>query len=276
MANEQECNHSCEGCNVENCASRNEIEKLKTNIHSSFKHVIGVISGKGGVGKSFVTTMLAVELNRKGYKVGILDGDITGPSIPKAFNIHEQAMGDGISLIYPANTKTGIKVISSNMLLAHETDPIIWRGTLISSLLRQFYTDVLWEELDYLLIDMPPGTGDVTLTAFQSIPLDGVVIVTSPQDLVKVIVEKALNMAKQMNIRVLGLIENMSYVECPNCHEHINIYGKSHALEIAKEEGIELLGQLPIKVGVSDLIDEGKAEEIKFKEFEDIVEKIIK
>lgn len=276
MVNDENCNHQCEGCEVENCSARNGIEKVETNEHSSIKHVIGIISGKGGVGKSFVSSMLATSLRRKGYSVGILDGDITGPSIPKAFNIHESAMGDGVSLIYPAITKTGIKVISSNMLLAHESDPIIWRGTLISSLLKQFFSDVLWEELDYLLIDMPPGTGDVTLTAFQSLPLDGVIIVTSPQDLVSVIVKKAVNMAKQMNIKVLGLIENMSYVECPSCSEKIFIYGKSHALDIAKEEGIDFLGQLPIKIGVSEKIDEGKAEEIEFKEFDDIVSKIIK
>ena len=276
MANEENCNHNCEGCDVENCSSRSGgIEKIKTNEQSSFKHVIGVISGKGGVGKSFVTSMLAVMLQRKGYKVGILDGDITGPSIPKAFNIHEQASGDGVSLIYPAVTKTGIKVISSNMLLQNETDPIIWRGVLISNLLKQFYTDVLWEELDYLLIDMPPGTGDITLTAFQSIPLDGVIIVTSPQDLVSVIVRKAVNMAKQMNIKVLGLVENMSYVECPKCSEKIEIYGKSHADDIALKEGISLLGRVPIKLGVSDLVDEGRIEEVQIKEFDEIVKKIM-
>lgn len=277
MTNEENCNHNCEGCDVENCSSRSGgIEKIKTNEQSSFKHVIGVISGKGGVGKSFVTSMLAVMLQRKGYKVGILDGDITGPSIPKAFNIHEQASGDGVSLIYPAVTKTGIKVISSNMLLQNETDPIIWRGVLISNLLKQFYTDVLWEELDYLLIDMPPGTGDVTLTAFQSFPIDGVVIVTSPQELVSVIVKKAVNMAKEMNINVLGLIENMSYVECPKCKTHIEIYGKSHAEEVAKEEGIELLGRIPLKVGVSDLVDQGRIEEVNISELDGVVNKLLK
>jgi Mrp family chromosome partitioning ATPase len=272
--NEENCTHDCESCGVENCNSRSAIEKIKTNSTSSFKHTIGVISGKGGVGKSFVTSMLAVSLERKGYKVGILDGDITGPSIPKAFNIHEQASGDGVSLIFPAKTKTGIEVISSNMLLQNETDPIIWRGTLISSLLKQFYTDVLWEHLDYLLIDMPPGTGDVTLTAFQSIPLDGVIIVTSPQDLVSVIVRKAVNMAKQMNIKVIGLVENMSYVECPKCKEKIEIYGKSHAEEVAKAEGIELLGRIPVKLGVSEMVDNGQVEDVKISEFDSIVNKI--
>jgi len=273
--NDQNCTHNCDTCGVEGCGSRSAIEKIKPNAESSFKHTIGIISGKGGVGKSFVTSMLAVSLKRKGYKVGILDGDITGPSIPKTFNIHEQASGDGESFIFPATSKTGIKVISSNMLLENETDPIIWRGTLISSLLKQFYTDVLWEELDYLLIDMPPGTGDITLTAFQSIPLDGVIIVTSPQDLVSVIVRKAVNMAKQMNIKVLGLVENMSYVECPKCSEKIEIYGKSHADDIALKEGISLLGRVPIKLGVSDLVDEGRIEEVQIKEFDEIVKKIM-
>src|SRR5574344_1925976 len=221
MADEN-CTHDCSTCDVENCEGRGKgIEKVTPNEHSKIKHVIGVISGKGGVGKSFVTSLIASKLNKMGYKVGILDGDITGPSIPKSFNIHEQASGDGVSMIFPAVTESGIKIISSNMLLEKEDDPIIWRGTLISSLLKQFFTDVLWEELDYLLIDMPPGTGDVTLTCFQSFPLDGVVIVTSPQDLVSVIVRKAVNMAKQMNIKVLGLVENMSYVECPHCKEKI-------------------------------------------------------
>jgi len=218
--------------------------------------------------------MLAVKLNQKGYKVGILDGDITGPSIPKAFNIHEEATGDGESFIFPAKSKKGIKIISSNMLLQNETDPIIWRGTLISSLLKQFYTDVLWEELDYLLIDMPPGTSDVTLTAFQSIPMDGVIIVTSPQDLVSVIVKKAVNMAKEMNIKIFGLIENMSYVVCPKCNEKIEIYGHSHAEEIAKEENIPFLARIPIKVGVSELIDKGLIENVEMNEFDEVINKI--
>ena len=276
MADEN-CTHDCSTCDVENCEGRGKgIEKVTPNEHSKIKHVIGVISGKGGVGKSFVTSLIASKLNKMGYKVGILDGDITGPSIPKSFNIHEQASGDGVSMIFPAVTESGIKIISSNMLLEKEDDPIIWRGTLISSLLKQFFTDVLWEELDYLLIDMPPGTGDVTLTAFQSFPIDGVVIVTSPQELVSVIVKKAVNMAKEMNINVLGLIENMSYVECPKCKTHIEIYGKSHAEEVAKEEGIELLGRIPLKVGVSDLVDQGRIEEVNISELDGVVNKLLK
>jgi len=269
----EECTHNCDTCGVQGCGSR--IEKCQPNEMSKFGHIIGVVSGKGGVGKSFVTSMLAVELARKGFKVGILDGDITGPSIPKTFNIHQRAEGDGVQYIYPAITKKlGIKIISSNMLLEDETQPIIWRGSLISSLLKQFFTDVLWEELDYLLIDMPPGTADVTLTAFQSIPMEGIVIVTTPQDLVTLIVGKAVNMAKEMDIKIFGLIENMSYVECPNCNEHIEIYGKSKVNEVAKEFGIPVLGQIPIKAGVSSLIDEGNIEEVVVEEFKKVVEKL--
>ena len=218
-----ECNHNCASCGVQGCSSR--IEKLK-NEKSKIKHCIAIVSGKGGVGKSFVTSLIASSLNKLGYKVGVLDGDITGPSILKAYGIHERAYGDKEGHIYPAITKSGIKMISSNMLVDNESDPIIWRGGLITTLLGQFYKDVLWEELDYLLIDMPPGTSDVTLTTFQSIPLDGIIVVTSPQDLVSLIVEKAINMANAMNINILGLVENMSYVECPNCKEKIFLYGE--------------------------------------------------
>lgn len=271
----ENCNGNCESCGVENCGSR--ITKFEPNEKSSIKHVIGVVSGKGGVGKSFVTSLIACSLARKGYHVGILDGDITGPSIPKAFNIHEQAYGDGVSLIYPAKTKKlGIDVISSNMLLENETDPIIWRGSLINSLLRQFFTDVLWEDVDYLFVDMPPGTGDVTLTTFQSFPLDGIIVVTSPQDLVNVIVSKAVKMAKQMNINIYGIIENMSYVECPNCDEKIRLYGESNLKEVASGLGIDILAEIPIKVGVSKEIDQGKIEDIEIKEFDNVVNKILK
>lgn len=272
MAN---CNHNCSECS-DDCSERTEIEKLKQNEGSNIKHIIGVISGKGGVGKSFVTSLIASNLNKKGYKVGILDGDVTGPSIPKSFDIHEQAEGDGHQYIFPAITKSGIKIISSNMLLPHEEDPIIWRGTLISSLLRQFFTDVLWEELDYLLIDMPPGTGDVTLTAFQQIPLDGVIVVTSPQDLVNMVVSKAVNMASMMNIKIIGLVENMSYVVCPNCNEHIYLYGESNIEQVAKKNNLKVLAKLPIKVGDSKLIDNGKIELVDVKEINNVIEEIEK
>ena len=271
MAN---CDHNCENCS-QNCNERTAIQKLKTNERSNIKHVIGVVSGKGGVGKSFVTSLIASELNKRGYRVGILDGDITGPSIPKSFNIYEQATGDGHSFIFPALTKSGIKIISSNLLLEREDEPIIWRGSLLSSLLSQFFTDVLWEELDYLLIDMPPGTGDITLTAFQQFPLESVICVTTPQDLVSMVVSKMINMAHKMNINVLGLVENMSYLKCPHCHEKINLYGESRINDLAKKHNVKVLGRLPLVVGDSDYIDYGDVELIKMVEVNSIIEAII-
>ncbi len=270
-----ECTHNCETF-TEECESRGKgVQKLETNSLNKIKHIIGVVSGKGGVGKSFVTSLIASSLNKKGYKVGILDGDITGPSIPKAFNIHGSLEGDGHSLIFPYETKSGLKIVSSNLLLPNEDDPIIWRGTLISSLLSQFYVDVLWSELDYLLIDMPPGTGDVTLTAFQSIPLDGIVVVSTPQDLVGLIVKKAINMAKMMNVNIFGLIENMSYVSCPNCHEKIEVFGKSRAEEISKNENIKFLGALPLVSSNAKNIDDGNVENIELEEINPIIDELI-
>ena len=266
-----ECNHDCEHCSQEGCESK--ITKVTPNERSSFKHCIAVVSGKGGVGKSYVTSLLASYLNKSNLKVGVLDGDIVGPSIPKGFNIHERATGDG-SVIFPCLTKNNIKVISSNMLLENEDDPIIWRGVMVSSLLKQFVSDVLWEDLDYLLIDMPPGTSDVTLTAFQSLPLDGIIIVTSPQDLVSLIVTKAIKMAKMMNIKILGIIENMSYVKCSNCNEKIYLYGESKIEEFCKKENLNLLGQLPLIPGQSKLIDEGKVEDIDSNEMCEIAQKV--
>lgn len=268
-----DCNHNCGSCG-ESCDHR--IEQFKPNVHSHIKHIIGVVSGKGGVGKSFITSLLASNLNNLGFKVGILDGDITGPSIPKSFNIHEQAEGDGQSLIFPAITKSGIKIISSNMLLRSEEDPIIWRGSLISNLLRQFFTDVLWGDLDYLLIDMPPGTGDVTLTAFQQIPIESIIVVTSPQDLVNMIVSKAINMAKMMNVKILGLVENMSYLVCPNCESKIYLYGKSDIDKIANEKGLKVLAKLPIIVGNSKEIDSGNVEKLNIPEFKGAINELIK
>lgn len=265
----ENCNSNCKDC-TENCDHR--VKMLETNSLNKIKHIIGVVSGKGGVGKSFVTSLLASTLNKKGYKVGILDGDITGPSIPKAFNVHGNLEGDGHSLIFPYVTPTGIKMVSSNLLLAHEDDPIIWRGTLISSLLSQFYVDVLWEELDYLLIDMPPGTGDVTLTAFQSIPLEGIIIVSTPQDLVSLIVKKQINMAKMMNINVIGLVENMAYVECPSCHEKFNPFGVDNVETLVKEENIKLLAKLPLNGENATAVDKGKIEFIESKEIEGAIE----
>ena len=267
-----DCDHKCEGCGVEGCESR--IEKAKLNDRSSIKRVVAVLSGKGGVGKSFVASLVASSLSRKGYKVCILDADVTGPSIPKSFGISGPCEGEE-GLIYPIESKTGIKIMSANLLLDKEDDPIVWRGPLLGNLVRQFYEDVLWEELDYLVIDMPPGTGDVALTIFQMIPIDDLVIVTSPQDLVSLIVSKALKMAEMMNIHVLGVVENMSYVVCPDCGKQIPVFGESHLDEFAKQMKFEVLGKLPLVMGNTKLIDEGKVEAINLKEIEEVTKRII-
>lgn len=269
-----ECNHDCANCeHASSCGSK--IEKLKLNEQSKIHKVIAVLSGKGGVGKSYVTSLLATNLAKQGYNVGILDADITGPSIPKAFGLSGLAEGDG-SYIFPHMTKTGIKVVSSNLLLKDVSDPILWRGSLISNLVQQFYQNVLWEELDYLLIDMPPGTGDVALTTFQMLPVDELIIVTSPQDLVSLIVSKAIKMAEMMNIHVMGVIENMSYIECEDCHKKIYVYGESHLEDFSKQYNFEILGRLPIVPGNAKLIDQGKVELINVPEIEDVINKITK
>lgn len=252
---DDECKkESCEGCEKN---KKNMYEDL--NAYSSIKNVIGVVSGKGGVGKSFVTAMLAVLMSRKGYKVGILDADITGPSIPRMFGIKKKATANELGII-PEQTKNNIKLMSVNLLLPQEDDPVIWRGPLLSNTVKQFWTEVIWEELDYLFIDMPPGTGDVPLTIFQSIPLDGIVIVSSPQDLVSMIVKKAYHMAKQMDIPVLGLVENMSYVNCPDCGKEIKLFGESKLDEISNEIGVDILGRIPIDSKIAKLVDEGEFE----------------
>lgn len=265
-----ECNGKCSACG-QTCDRR--IEKAKLNELSKVKKIIGVISGKGGVGKSLVSSLLASGLSKEGYRVGILDADITGPSIPKSFGIKEKAMGEE-GIIYPAISKTGIQIMSANLLLQNEDDPIIWRGPMIGDLVKQFYTDVLWHNVDYMVIDMPPGTGDVALTTFQYLPVDGIIIVTSPQDLVSTIVKKAIKMASEMNIPILGLIENMSYVECPSCKDKIYIYGKSHLEEVAKEFNLEVLGKLPLREDISRLVDKGEVEEIEVCYLKDAIEKI--
>ena len=266
-----ECNHDCSSCGVEGCSSR--IEKAVLNDRSNIKRIIGVLSGKGGVGKSYVTSLLAASLAKRGYKVGILDADVTGPSIPKAFGVKGPCEGED-NIIYPVESRTGIKIMSANLLLENEAEPIVWRGPLLGNLVKQFYEDVLWEELDYLLIDMPPGTGDVALTIFQMLPVDDLIIVTSPQDLVSLIVKKALKMADMMNIHVLGVIENMSYVNCPDCGKHIPIFGESHLEDFAKEWEFDILGRLPLIAQNASLVDEGKVEAIVLPEMEEIVEQI--
>jgi Mrp family chromosome partitioning ATPase len=254
------CTHDCSSCG-ESCSEKKETKDMHESLHklSSVKKVIGVISGKGGVGKSLVTSTLAVAMNRRGYKTAILDADITGPSIPKAFNVHSRAMGndDGI---FPVATETGIDLMSINLLLQNETDPVIWRGSLISGTVKQFWTDVIWENEDFMFVDMPPGTGDVPLTVFQSIPVDGIVIVTSPQDLVSMIVAKAVKMAQMMNVPIIGIVENMSYFMCSECGKKHFIYGESKIDEIAEQYGTKVLAKIPIDPDIASLVDQGRVE----------------
>ncbi|MBE6730846.1 MAG: Mrp/NBP35 family ATP-binding protein [Ruminococcaceae bacterium] len=255
----ENCTHNCSTCSA-NCSSR-EAESLLApqNKMSNVKKVIGVVSGKGGVGKSSVTSMLAVTMRRRDHQVAILDADITGPSIPKCFGIHERAQGcdDGI---FPAITKSGIEIMSINLLLEEETSPVVWRGPVVGGAIKQFWSDVIWNEVDYMFVDMPPGTGDVALTVFQSLPLDGIIIVTSPQDLVSMIVSKAVEMAKMMNIPILGLVENYSYVKCPCCGEHFKMFGESHIDEVAAKYGLKVLAKLPMDVNLAAACDRGIVE----------------
>lgn len=239
------------------------IPKEKLNQYSNVKKVIGVVSGKGGVGKSLITSMLATTMNRRNHNTAILDADLTGPSIPKIFGIEEYATGTPHGIL-PAESKTGINIMSMNLLLDNVTDPVLWKGPIISGTLKQFWTEVIWNSVDYMFIDMPPGTGDVPLTVFQSLPVDGIVIVTSPQDLVSMIVTKAVIMAKKMNIPIIGLVENMSYFQCPNCDEKHHIFGKSNIEAIAKEQDLEILAQIPIDPKIAKSCDTGDLESMDF------------
>ena len=259
----EQCTHNCETCGVD-CASRRSAQKqqdFKVNAHplSNIKKVIAVVSGKGGVGKSLVTSLLAVNMNRAGKHSAILDADITGPSIPKLFGIHEKALGNEDGIL-PCKSKTGIDVMSINLLLENDTDPVVWRGPVIAGTVKQFYTDVIWRDVDFMFVDMPPGTGDVPLTVFQSLPIAGIVVVTSPQDLVSMIVEKAVNMARMMNIPVLGIVENMSYYECPHCGERSEIFGRSHIDETAHRFNIPAAARLPINPKLAAASDAGLIE----------------
>lgn len=254
--NNSECTHDCSTCSA-NCSSKQaKIEHDPLNAASSVRHVIGVVSGKGGVGKSIVTSLLAATMQRRDNKVAILDADITGPSIPKAFGVKGDVVGTGDALI-PLTSKTGIDIMSVALLLPEETSPVVWRGPVIAGAVKQFWGEVLWENEDYMFIDMPPGTGDVPLTVFQSIPLDGIIVVTTPQELVSTIVEKALNMAGLMNIPVIGVVENMSYVKCPDCGKVIEIYGESRTEALCAERGIDFLGRIPFDPSLASLCDKG-------------------
>ena len=256
-----ECTHDCSSCG-ENCASREPESLLKEhNPHARVGKVYGVVSGKGGVGKSMVACQLAVLMARKGYKVGVMDADITGPSVPRAFGVHERAMADERGML-PVETRTGIQLMSVNLLLEEETDPVLWRGPVIGGVVTQFWTDVIWD-VDYLFVDMPPGTGDVALSVFQSLPLDGIVIVASPQELVGMVVEKAVKMAEMMEIPILGLIENMSYVLCPDCGKKLRLFGEGKTEAAAARHGLEVVGRLPIDPKLAAAVDAGEIEDFQ-------------
>ncbi len=255
-----ECTHDCSTCTAD-CGSRGSTmpEKLPLNAMSSVKKVIAVASGKGGVGKSLVTSLLAVLMQRKGYKTAILDADLTGPSIPKAFGINQRAEGDG-TMIFPVDTKTGIQLMSINLLLENPDDPVVWRGPVLGGVIGQFWGDVLWKDVDFMFIDMPPGTGDVPLTIYQSLPVDGLVTVTSPQGLVSMVVEKAVKMAELLDIPMLGLVENLSYVKCPDCDKEIKIFGDSHIDTIAAKHSLDILGRVPMDAKLAAACDTGMIE----------------
>ena len=276
MAEQQNgCSPSdCAGCaHADSCGSKPQDMREPANPFSHVNKVIAVVSGKGGVGKSMVTASLARIMREQGFSVGILDADITGPSIPKMYGIHETAKGSDEG-IFPSVAKDGTKVMSVNLLLEHESDPVIWRGPIIAGVVKQFWTDVMWGELDYLFVDMPPGTGDVPLTVFQSLPVDGIVIVTSPQDLVQMIVDKACNMARQMNSPVLGIVENYSYLVCPDCGQKISVFGESHIEETARELGVPVLGKMPIDPKLAESVEEERFYEADNQYLVDVVNKL--
>ena len=274
----ENCTHNCSTCG-ESCSSRTAeqtsfLEPL--NPASSVKKVIGVVSGKGGVGKSLVTAMMAVKMNSKGKHTAILDADITGPSIPKAFGLNNNmVMMTKDNLMIPATSALGIDIMSANLLLDNDTDPVIWRGPVIAGAVKQFWNETLWEDVDYMFVDMPPGTGDVPLTVFQSLPVNGIIIVTSPQELVSMIVAKAVKMAQKMNIPIIGLVENMSYLECPDCGKKISVFGESHIDEIAKKYNIPVLAKLPIDPKVAEHVDNGTIEYLERDWFDLAAEKAI-
>ncbi|WP_423363010.1 P-loop NTPase [Mycoplasma sp. P36-A1] len=272
----EKCDQSCSSC-AENCSDRKEeqnefVEKLHEL--SNVKKVIGIVSGKGGVGKSLVTSMLAVTMNRKGYHTAILDADITGPSIPKTFGISTKAKANKLGWL-PVSTKTGIEIMSVNLLLENDTDPVVWRGPVIANTVKQFWSEVIWDDIDYMFIDMPPGTGDVPLTVFQSIAIDGIIIVTSPQELVSMIVAKAVKMAEMMNVPIIGLVENMSYFKCPDNDKEYQIFGESHIDEIANKHNLKVLAKLPINPEIAKACDNGMLEDLDFLLFDSVAKTLI-
>ena len=271
-----ECTHNCSTCG-ESCAERATPQSLRKAPHpeSRIGKVFGVVSGKGGVGKSMVTSQLAVTMHRRGFKVGVMDADITGPSIPKAFGVHDKAVGSQTGL-YPCASRTGVELMSINLLLEDETDPVIWRGPVIGGVVQQFWGDTLWNDVDYMFVDMPPGTGDVALNVFQSLPVDGVIIVASPQELVSMVVQKAVKMAQMMNIPIVGLVENMSYVQCPDCGKKLYIFGEGKTEEAAKEYHIPLLAKMPIDPALAKLTDDGCIEQFDGHWLDGVVETLLR
>ena len=268
---EQNCNHNCSGCNKD-CSDRDMHEKLREG--SKVKKVIGIVSGKGGVGKSLVTSLLSCKVQKDGFRTAILDADITGPSIPESFGVGQQrATGNGESL-NPVVTEKGIQLMSMNFLIENENDPVIWRGPIIAGAVKQFWTDVIWDDVDFMFVDMPPGTGDVPLTVFQSLPIDGIIVVSSPQQLVRVIVEKAVKMANMMNIPILGLVENMSYVKCPDCQKEIYVFGKSNIEQIAQNFNIPVLARIPMEQTTSAAVDAGDIESLDIEYLDEAAKKI--
>ena len=271
----ENCTHDCSTCGA-NCSSRQPESFLKAlNPYSKVRKVIAVVSGKGGVGKSLVTSMLAAEMQRRGHRCAVLDADITGPSIPKSFGIHEHATGTEEFLI-PVTTHSGIQIMSINLILENETEPVVWRGPVIAGAVTQFWTDVVWSDVDYMFVDMPPGTGDVPLTVFQSLPIDGVIIVTTPQDLVSMIVAKAVNMASMMNVPVLGMVENMSYFVCPDCGKKHEIFGDSRAQAVADSFGIPQVAKIPIDPVITTMVDAGEVEHVSGEFVSDLVDSLEK
>ena len=270
-----ECTHDCSTCGKD-CAERTA-ESFRKNLRegASVKKVIAVVSGKGGVGKSLVTCLMASEMQRRGHNCAVLDADITGPSVPKSFGVHQHCMGTD-EYLFPVTTHSGMQLMSMNLILEDETEPVVWRGPVIAGAVTQFWTDVLWQDVDYMFVDMPPGTGDVPLTVFQSLPVDGIVIVTTPQDLVGMIVEKAVHMAELMNIPVIGLVENMSYFKCPDCGKEHAIFGESKAEALAKQYGIAHWARLPIDPAVTAMVDAGEVESVSGEHISPIVDVIEK
>ena len=269
----ENCDHNCGNCS-QNCAERDPSSFLeKTNDLSHVKKVIGVVSGKGGVGKSLVTSLLASAMQKKGFQTAILDADVTGPSIPKMFGVHEKAAGNEFGIL-PGRAANGTTLMSVNLMLQNEDDPVVWRGPIIAGVVKQFWTEVIWNDVDYMFVDMPPGTGDVSLTVFQSIPVDGIIVVTSPQELVSMIVGKAVRMAEMMNIPVLGIVENMSYYECPDCGKRHSVFGESHIDELAEKFGIDVVAKIPIDPAIAKHSDDGTIYEVEGIELDGLLQKL--